>query len=231
MNKYFLIILLLLLGTAGVFAQETYIFKDRSKLYDVKVSFEKCEKEVCNEKATFYLLKKNQSRPIQTFEMGETYLRLAGKKIEKNGFTELYGRDNIGVFFADYNFDGIADLGISNGNYAPYGGISSDVFLFSKATGKFVKNEELTALESENMTVDINKKLKYIETFTKSGCCWHEKARYRYVKNRLQKFYVFTEDATGGGKFVELTTEKLVGGKWRRTIKRVSIKKYFPNDF
>jgi hypothetical protein len=78
----------------------------------------------------------------------------------------------------DYNFDGIEDLVISNGNYAPYGGMSSAVFLFSKARGKFVKDEKLTQLASENMTVTVNKKLKYIETFTKSGCCWHQKVRY-----------------------------------------------------
>ena len=230
-TKYFFIISLLFLSAIGIWGQETYVFKDKSKTYDVKVGFEKCEIEdentICNDKATFYLLKKNQPQVWQAIEMDETYLRLNGKKTKKGDSTELYGEDNLGVYFLDYNFDGIEDLVLSNGYYAPYGGISADVFLFSKATGKFVRDEELSKLETENMSVDVNKKLKFIETFTKSGCCWHEKARYRFVGNRLQKFYVFTEDATGDGKWMRLVTEKLVGGKWRKTTKRVLIKQYY----
>jgi hypothetical protein len=130
----------------------------------------------------------------------------------------------------DYNFDGIEDLVISNGNYAPYGGMSSAVFLFSKARGKFVKDEKLTQLASENMTVTVNKKLKYIETFTKSGCCWHQKVRYCYANNRLKKFYVFTEyTSSERSKWMNLISEMLVNGKWRKTTKRVLIKQYYKN--
>lgn len=231
MNKYFFIILLLICSAANVFAQETLIFKDKSEIYDVKVSFEKCDtsdKEmICHDKATFYLSKKKQSKVFQEIEMEETYLSLSGKRQKKGDLSELYGDQNSGVYFADYNFDGIEDLVLSNGNYLPYGGISNDVFLYSKAQGKFVRNDDLSALESDNMFVDIyDKPKKYIETVTKSGCCLHEKARYRFVNNRLQKFYVFTEDATGVGKWVKLITRRLVNGKWRTTVKRTLRKNY-----
>jgi hypothetical protein len=230
MNKYFFIILLLICSAANVFAQETFVFKDKSKIYDVKVGFEKCEDNdkvtICNDKATFYLSKKNQSKVFQAIEMEETYLSLSGKRQKKGDLSELYGEQNSGVDFTDYNFDGIEDLVISNGNYLPYGGISNDVFLFSKAKGKFVRNDELSALESDNMFVDIYEKPNYIETVTKSGCCLHEKTRYRFVKNRLQKFYVFTEDATGVSKWVKLITRRLINGKWRTTVKRTLRKNY-----
>ncbi len=230
MNRYILIILLLVFGAAGISAQETIIFKGKSKIYNVKVSFEKCsdegEETICNDKATFYLLKKNQSQVFQSLELNETYLALPSKRQKKDGATVLTGNNASGVFFLDYNFDGIEDLGISNGNYRPYGGTTYEVFLFSKRLGKFVKSEELTRLEAENMSVDINKKLKIIETQTKSGCCWHEKARYRFVGNRLRKFYVYTEKVEPDGKYVSLTTETFVRGKWRTTSKRIPIKKY-----
>jgi len=234
MNKYFFIISLLIFSAANIFAQEeTFVFKNKSKLYDVKVSVGNCEREgaekkICNDQATFQLLRKNQAQPFQTIEMTETYLQIEGKQKRNGDFVELYGNESLGVYFIDYNFDGIEDLGVSNGNYLPYGGISNDVFLYSKAKGQFVKSDELSKLETENISVNINKKLKIIETQTKSGCCWHEKARYRFVNNRLQKFYVFTEDATlGDGKWMELVTETLVNGKWRTRTKKVLVKKYY----
>ncbi|HEY0458573.1 MAG TPA: hypothetical protein VGC97_05425 [Pyrinomonadaceae bacterium] len=231
MNKYFFILLLLIFCTGGVSAQKTFLFKNESKIYDVKVRVENCGTEfaklICNSKGTFYLLKKNSGQVFQTIEMEETFLSLEGKMVEKGDITEALGNDNLGVYFTDYNFDGIEDLGVSNGNYVPYGGVSYDVYLFSKAKGKFVKSEELSNLETENMSVEIDKKLKIIETHTKSGCCWHESARYRFAGNRLQKFYVFTEDATLGSKWMELVTKRLVGGKWRTTTKRVLIKQYY----
>jgi len=234
MNKYFFIILLLTLSAHGVLAEEIFVFKGESKIYDVKVRVENCDREgeqtICNSKATFYLMKKNQTQVLQTIEMAETYLTLGDKKQKKGVLTELYGGEHGGVYFLDYNFDGIEDLGVANGPYLPYGGVSNDVFLYSKAKGKFVRHAELSRLESEVMSLKINKKLKTLETQTKSGCCWHEEAKYRFVNNRLQKFYVFTEDATGGGKWMEVRIERLVNGKWRTTTKRVLIKKYYPDS-
>jgi hypothetical protein len=231
MNKYFFIISLLIASAVSALAQETFVFKNESKLYDVKARVENCVEEegktICNSKAAFYVTKKNQTEALQTFEMDETYLYVSGKREKRGDVTEVYGEESLGVYFLDYNFDGIEDLALSNGYYLPYGGISMDVFLFSKAKGKFVLSEELSKLETENMMVDVNIKLKIIETFTKSGCCWHEKARYRFVNNRLQKFYVFTEDATGDVKWMRLVTERLVRGKWRKTTRRVLIGKYY----
>jgi hypothetical protein len=234
MNKYIFIISLLIISAGDVCAAETFVFKNESKIYDVRVSVENCdvedEKTICNSKATFSLLKKNQTRVLQTIEMPETYLSISANKQRKGDLTELYGDRHDGVYFTDYNFDGFEDLGISNGNYLPYGGISNDVFLYSKASGKFVRHAELSRLETEIMSLEVNKKLKILETQTKSGCCWHEEAKYRFVNNRLQKFYVFTEDAVGDGKWMTVTTERRVNGNWRKTSKRVLIKKYYPDS-
>jgi hypothetical protein len=231
MNKYIFIISLLILSATSIFAEQTFVFKSESKIYDVKVRVENCDEEekttICNSKAVFYLLKKNQTQVLQAIEMPETYLSISDNKQRKGDLTELYGEGHGGVYFLDYNFDGVEDLAVSNGNYLPYGGISNDVFLYSKANGKFVRNKALSELETEKMSVKVNKKLNIIETQTKSGCCWHEEAKYRFVKNRLLKFYVFTEDAMGDGKWMRLITERLVNGKWRTTTKRVLISKYY----
>jgi hypothetical protein len=233
MNRYIFLFSLLIFGAFAVPAEETYIFKDKSKIYDVKVSFEKCDADedatICSDKAKFYLMKKNELRIFQAIELDETYLYFGGKR-ETKAVSELAGGDTRGVYFADYNFDGIEDLALSNGNYLPYGGISYNVYLFSKTAGKFVLNLDLTKLESEKMSVEVNAELKYIEAQTKAGCCWHERARYRFVNNRLQKFYSFTEDAMSDGKWMTLITGRRVRGRWRRTTKRVLIKRYYKEN-
>jgi hypothetical protein len=227
MNKYFLSLLLVLFAATGIFAEQTFLIKDASKAFDVKIKIDSCEEELCNDKAIVYLMKKNQADAFQTFEMPEMYLRLETEKKLDGSLIEMSKEEIYGVYFVDYNFDGAEDLALSNGYYAPYGGISSDVYLFKKATGKFVKHKGLTDLESENMSVDINKKRKYIEAFTKSGCCWHETTRYKFVGNRLVKIYVFTEDATGNDGKVRITTEILVGKRWKKTTRTARIKDYY----
>jgi hypothetical protein len=227
MNKFFLLIGLLLFAAPGAFAGHSFLIKDASKTFDVKIEIDRCEDDVCDDKATVSLTKKNQTQIFQKFEMAEMYLRFDTGKTLNGGTIEL-GRDEYyGVSFADFNFDGTEDLEIANGLYAPYGGASSDVFLFSKAAGKFAKHAGLSDLASENMSVEINKKGRYIETFTKSGCCWHQTARYKFAGNRLIKIYVFTEDGAVGGGKVRLTTETRVGKRCKKTTKVALIKDYY----
>jgi hypothetical protein len=157
------------------------------------------------------------------------YLELGDDKKPTANLIELYGMNKSGVIFDDYNFDGAEDLALRNGNEGAYGGPSYDVLLFSKTKNNFAKSRELSALASENLglfTVD-GKKMT-IETFNKSGCCFHVTTRYQVINNRPKKVYVFTEDATDvGSEKVKLTTETLVGGKWKKTIKYAKTKDYY----
>jgi len=224
MNKFFLLILITLAAAPSVFAQQkqqveqTFIVKDASKLYDVKIKIGNCESnDVCYEAATVYLMKKNQTQAFQTFEMPEMYLGLSTDKTLDGKPLELKRGEIYGFGFADYNFDGVLDLTLSNGYNRPYGGISNDVFLFDRKKNKFVKHEALSEIETENVSVEINKKQRIIEAMTKSGCCFHKTARYRMVNNRLVKFYVQTEEWVESG--AEITTERLVGKRWKKTFK------------
>jgi len=219
MNKYLLLITLLLCSAVNLFASETFLFKNASKNFDVKIEIEKCEKEVCHSAARVYLLRKNQTRVFQSIQMPEMYLHIGADKKATQNLTELYGENHGGVHFEDFNFDGAEDLALRNGSNGVYGADSHDVLLFSKATGKFVKNAVLTELASENDGLfTIDKKQKTLETSTKNGCCWYQIVRYGIVNNRPVKIYVFTEDMANGDKSTS-TTEMLVNGKWRKTVK------------
>jgi hypothetical protein len=228
MNKYFLLTGLLLSAAFNLFAQETFLLKNASLNFDVKITVEKCENDICEGKGAVYLMKKNQTRPFQTIPMPNLFLELGDDRRPTANLIELYGMNNSGVIFDDFNFDGAEDLALRNGNEGGYGGPSYDVLLFQRAPGKFVKSRELTRLASDNLGMfEVDKKRRTIETFTKSGCCWHQTARYKIVRNRPVKVYVFTEDATGGGDKVRLITEQLVGGRWKKTVKTALIEEYY----
>lgn len=220
MSKFFLLTIITLFAAFAAFGGQTFIIKDASKIYDIKITVDKCSDEVCNEKGTVYLMKKNQTQVFQTFEMEEMYLHLDSSVALDKNIVEVK-RDKIwGIALFDYNFDGIADLSIGNGYYRPYGGTSYDVFLFDKAKNKFVKHKGLTEIETENVSVDVNKKQKYIEAMTKSGCCWHQITRYRMNGTRLVKFYVYTEEWADSDN-AEITTERLVDKRWiKKTVKK-----------
>ena len=146
MNKYFLLIAVLIFGAANLFAQKTFLLKEASKAFDVKITVAACEEDICEGKATVFLMKKNQTRAFQTIQMPNIYLELGGDQKPTANLIELYGMNNSGVIFDDFNFDGAEDLAFRNGNEGGYGGPSYDVLLFTKTTGKFTKNNGINQI-------------------------------------------------------------------------------------
>ena len=232
MKKHFLLSVFVLLTAATVFGQKSFLLKDASKNFDLKITVAGCEDDICEGKATVYLLKKNQTAVVQTIQMPNIYLELSSDQKPTANLIELYGENNSGIVFDDYNFDGAEDLALRNGNDGSYGGPSYDILLFSKATKKFVRNPRLTKLASESLGLfTVDKKAKTLETFNKSGCCWHQTIRYQVTNNRPVKIYVFTEDAAGANTDkVILTTETLKNGKWRKTTKTELVKDYYKEN-
>lgn len=229
MNKIIVLVSFFLCASSGVFAQQTFLLKDASKNFDVKIKIAGCKDEICEGKTMIYLSKKNQTKAFQTIQMPNAYPELGKDRQPTANLIELYGENNSGVIFGDYNFDGTEDLAVRSGSEGAYGEPSYNVLLFSKAKNNFVKSRELTVLASENLGMfTLDKKKKTIETFNKSGCCYHGTTRYRVINNRPKKFYVFTEEVTGNeGAKVKLTTKRLVGGKWKKTIKYARTKDYY----
>lgn len=232
MKDWFWLSLILLFAVVDVSAQETFLLKDASKNFDVKITVAKCEDDICEGASKVFLIKKNQTAAFQTIRMPNIYLELGENRKPTANLVELYGMNNSGVVFDDFNFDGVEDLAIRNGNEGGYGGPSYDILLYVKAGELFYKSPALTKLASENLGLfEVNKKTKTLETFTKSGCCWHQTTRYKIVSNRPVKIYIFTEDATcADGKWVVLTTENLVAAKWRKMTKKVLRKDYYKEN-
>jgi hypothetical protein len=232
MKSIFRFILIWLSMPAALYAQQTFLLREASRNFDLRIEIAECREDICEGEAVFYLSKKNQTRVFQTIKMANSFLELGADRKPTANLIELYGTNNSGVIFDDFNFDGAEDLAVRNGNDGAYNAPSYDIFLFSKKEQRFVANEPLTELASNNLGMfKVDEKNKTIETFTKSGCCWHRTTRYRVINDRPKKIYVFTEDATGSDDYVRLTTEHLMpNGKWKKTEKLVRFEDYYKDQ-
>ena len=118
MKKYLLLVSLFLLGATATFAETTFVFKKVSSKFDVKISVENCDDDICDGKATVYLMKKNQLKPFQTIQLEETHLQLRDGMKPNSGVNEVLDSSVYGVYFEDYNFDGAEDLALAAGTLA-----------------------------------------------------------------------------------------------------------------
>lgn len=217
MNRTLLFIILILPVTA--FSQRTFDIKNASKYFDVKVSVAKCEDNVCSGEASFSFYKKNGSKPYQVVELEDTYMDISndGKPIVNT--TMLYDEQSV-VSVDDFNFDGMEDVALCNGQNGSYGMPSYDVYLSSRKAGKFVRSAALSDLGLHLGMFQVLKPKKQLETFDKSGCCWHITTRYSVVSNKPVKVFEEIEDATLPNEAkVKITTKTLVKGNWKKTVK------------
>ncbi len=232
MKNILSLIALLVLLSGNSFAQKNFLLKDASKTYDVKIVIAKCDGDTCEGKSTVSFIKKGETAAFQTVQMPNMYLELGENKKPTANLVELYGDNNSGVIFDDFNFDGVDDVALRNGNDGSYGGPSYDVYLAVVPSRKFVKNAELSALANQSLGLfSVDKKAELLETFGKDGCCYHETTRYRVINNRPKKVYVFIEDAQGGdGSKVVLTRKTLVKGKWVTKTETKLTKDYYKDN-
>jgi hypothetical protein len=210
------IILLFFLPVAG---QTTFDIKDASKFFDVKVQVASCEDGFCKGKAIFSFFKKGQIQPYQVINLPDTSIQLAENGQPLRNVSLLYDAQSV-INVGDYNFDGMEDVALCDGSNGSYGGPSYRIYLSSRAAGKFVYNKGLSDLGGHLGMFTVDKKGKTLETFDKSGCCWHITERYKVVNDRPVKVFEEVEDATSASSSkVKITTKKLVAGRWKTSVR------------
>ncbi|MBX7062187.1 MAG: hypothetical protein K1X52_11045 [Pyrinomonadaceae bacterium] len=221
--KIIILVGFLLAGSAGVFSQTSFDIKNASKYFDVKVEVATCDEHSCTGEAKFSFYKKNSPTPYQVIELADTYVQLDDGKPLVN-VTRLYDDQSV-INVGDYNFDGMEDVAICNGTNGSYNGPSYDVYLSNRRQKKFVYSEAFTLLGSHLGMFEVNKKAKTLETFDKSGCCWHITERYKVVRDEPIKIFEMVEDATTGiDDRVKITTKTLVRGKWKTSVRYEKMK-------
>jgi hypothetical protein len=223
-----LLILVLLIVPSLYAQQRSFDVTDASKYFDIKISASKCDADSCTGKTVYSFHKKGSAKPYQVISMTDTYIDISEGAPVVNE-TLLYDKQSV-LNIDDFNFDGMEDVAISDGQQGSYGMPSFNVYLSSKAAGKFVYNEAFSELSHHLGMFTVDKKAKALETFDKSGCCYHITERYKVVNNRPVKVYSFEEDAAQAGKYedkIVLTTKTRVGGRWKITVKVEDRDKYY----
>lgn len=213
------VIAVVLFFAVNSFAQHKFELNDASKYFDIKVNVATCDDMYCSGKATFSLFKKGGTTPYQVISLPDTQLELAEGGKALTNVTMLYDHQSV-VNIGDYNFDGMEDLAICDGANGSYNSPSYRIYLSSRAAGKFVYNPALTALGKHlgMFTVDPDKKT--LETFDKSGCCWHITERYSVIRDRPVKIFEMIEDGLIKDETkIKVTTKTLKNGKWRSTVR------------
>ena len=217
------ILLTVLLFCTCAAAQVKFEVKSASKLYDVRIEVERCEDKICEGKVTYTLFKKNSATAFQVFKLDDTSFMLGDNDQPSANITRLYDEQSA-VSFSDYNFDGIEDLALCDGQNGGYGMPSYQIYLFSPRAHKFVLSQAFTELSQEGRLgmFERDVKRKRLRTLSKSGCCLHTTEEFVVVNNQPKKILEIVEDATiSDEKRVRITTKRLVAGRWRTTIKYV----------
>lgn len=123
-----------------------------------------------------------------------------------------YGEQSL-LIYQDFNFDGIKDLALMDGQNSCYHGPSFQIYL-GKQQGGFQLSPDFTTLAQENCGMfDVDEAKHQIHTMTKSGCCWHRSQTYVVVGNRPQLLQEVVESYMSFGSYLQTTTTQYRKGK------------------
>jgi hypothetical protein len=216
------IIILSLILAPSALAQQTFTFSKISNKYTVQLKAEKLEFGAWCGKTTVSLFRKGSARPFQVVHLKDTHVSVddSGQPAEAEIRDKQNGKWST-VYLDDLNFDGLEDLAIADGTNGGYTSISYSVYLFDKASKKFVYSREFTKLSQGPFIgiPEVNSKSKTLEVFWKSGAGFHEVQQYKVVKNKPLKIFERSESTMIGNGNRYITTKKLINGRWRTWTK------------
>jgi len=140
-----------------------------------------------------------------------------------NGAT-LYDDQGM-IQIGDFNFDGATDFAVQDGPNSCYGGPSYHVFLFDAANRRFSMSEAFTALAQEWCGFfAVDPKKQELSTSTKSGCCWHQSARWKVANGAPAQVYSLVVEHTPGPGEAEWTVVETEGsfvrGRWIERVRQ-----------
>lgn len=213
--KYLATTLLLFLFNL-TFAQTTFKVDNFSKAYYGKI-FISDTSEVFS-KGWVAIYDKKTNKQIIKVESDELALSLHNGKALANIKQLPYGEQSQ-IMYEDYNFDGIKDFAINDGQNSCYHGPSFVIFLATK-TG-FKPSPNFTSLAQEYCGMfQVDYKEKKLSTMTKSGCCWHQYSEF-IVENNKPKVIKIVEDSQMDFPYNNYTEQNWDGKKMVVKTKRM----------
>lgn len=223
MKKLFLFVLLL---SVPALAQVKFEKGNASRNYNARIEVERCAEDTCGGRLKIELFKKASAKPFQIINLEDSEFAIEEAKL--NNAKRRYDYQSI-IFFEDYNFDGVEDLSIRDGNNGAYSGPSYQIYLFSPQRGKFVHSAAFTRLaQSEYLGMfEVDKKKRVVRVASKGGCCMHRTEEFRVVNNRLVKVFDHYEEVEFWKENVNrrrIETSRLIKGRWQTRVRYEKIK-------
>ncbi len=211
-----IITFLLLIATQLIFAQTIFTVDNFSNNYYGQVQINDTT-QVFSQGWVGIFDKKTKKQLIKV-DSQELTFELHEDKVLANIKELPYGEQSQ-ILYEDYNFDGIKDFAIMDGQNSCYHGPSFQIYLASDSGFKL--SPEFTKLAQNYCGMfDIDNETKTIHTMTKSGCCWHEFSEF-VVENNKPKvikiitdeqdlpFTTLTEEIWNGKRMVKKTTKTI----------------------
>lgn len=204
-----IIFILIFLFSQSAFCQTTFVVDNFSedyfgKLYiaDTTEVFSKGWVAIFDKKTKRQLIKINSDELTFTLHKGKV---LANVK-------ELPYGEQSSILYEDFNFDGIKDFAIMDGQNSCYHGPSFQIYLATN--NGFKLNPEFTELAQDYCGMfDIDYKTKTIRTMTKSGCCWHQYSEFKVIDNTPYPIKIVEEGMSASGITWDIEEQNLIKGK------------------
>ncbi|WP_110309056.1 XAC2610-related protein [Dysgonomonas alginatilytica] len=137
------------------------------------------------------IYKKGTDKELIRVEAEDLAVSYTNNSVEVNVKELPYGEQSV-IMYEDFNFDGIKDFAIQDGQNSCYHGPSYQIYLAEK--GQFVFSDEFTSLAQNYCGMfGVSSEDKQLYTMTKSGCCWHQFARFDVVQNKPREVYRLEE--------------------------------------
>lgn len=203
------IFLTLVVAADRSFAQQTFTVDDFSDRYNAKVYISNTD-EVFSE-GWIAVFDKRTKKQLIKVEAEELSFTLREGKLASNIKELPYGEQSL-LMYEDYNFDGVKDLALMDGQNSCYHGPSYQVYLATK-TG-FRQSPAFTRLAQEYCGMfSVDEKAKKIRTMTKSGCCWHQTSEFVVQNNVLVATKILEEGMGPNGLAWDYVEKNRIGGK------------------
>ncbi|WP_445709899.1 XAC2610-related protein [Flavobacterium sp.] len=210
MNKYLISILILV--SISIFGQTKYEIKDFSEKYIGILTIDKGFEDEVFKKGEISIFKKDNKESIIKINSEEFTFDLdTNGNIQTNVLELPYGEQSI-IIYQDFNFDGLKDLAIMDGQYSCYHGPSFQIYLESETGLKH--SAEFTRLAQEYCGMfQIDYKTKTINTMTKSGCCWHQFSTFEVKGNKPIAMRIVENGINSNGITEDYVEKNRVGNK------------------
>lgn len=207
MNRIILILFLFL--SKSLFCQKTFVIDNFSEDYFGKL-FIADKNEVFSKGWVAIFDKKSKKQLIKVNSDELTYSLHKGKVVAN--VKELPYGEQSSILYEDFNFDGIKDFAIMDGQNSCYHGPSFEIYL---GTSKgFIYSPEFTELAQNYCGMfETDHKTKTIHTMTKSGCCWHQYSDFKVKNNNPYPIKIVEEGVSPTGITWDYEEQNLVNGK------------------